>query len=159
ATQFDSAVIQNAATSTVGASTVSLRGLGANRNLVLIDGRRGQPVNASLAIDTNSIPTAAIQRMEVISGGASAVYGADAVGGVVNLILKDDFEGATLDARYGGTMEGDNQEVMISGLLGASFGDDRGNVMFGFEHSRRDEVQATARGWRVEDLNNPNVPG
>ena len=159
ATQFDSAVVQNSATATVGASTVSLRGLGANRNLVLLDGRRGQPVNASLVIDTNSIPSAAIQRVEVISGGASAVYGADAVGGVVNLILKDDFEGATLDMRYGATMEGDNEEFMISGLLGASFDDDRGNVMFGFEHSSRNEVHALGRGWRIEDLNNPNVVG
>ena len=158
-TQFNTANVQNAATETVGASVVSLRGLGPNRNLVLIDGRRGQPVNASLVVDTNSIPTSAIARVEVISGGASAVYGADAVGGVVNLILKDDFEGATFEARYGETMEGDNQELMLSGLIGANLADDRGNVMFGFEHARREEVLTIGRDWRVEDLNNPNVLG
>jgi len=66
---------------TIGGSFVSLRGLGPNRNLVLIDGRRAQPANASMFVDTNMIPAAAIQRVELITGGASAVYGADAVGG------------------------------------------------------------------------------
>src|SRR5690606_17898725 len=158
-TQFNTANVQNAATETVGASVVSLRGLGPNRNLVLIDGRRGQPVNASLVVDTNAIPTSAIERVEVISGGASAVYGADAVGGVVNLILKDDFEGATFEARYGETLEGDNEELTLSGLIGANLADDRGNVMFGFEHARREKVLSIGRDWRIEDLNNPNVLG
>ena len=75
--QFVPAVTQF--TTTVGASTVSLRGLGPNRNLILINGRRAMPVNATMVVDTNSIPSAAIQSVEVISGGASAVYGADAV--------------------------------------------------------------------------------
>src|SRR6185503_1016698 len=65
------------ATNTIGATTVSLRGLGANRNLVLINGRRAMPVNPAMTVDTNSIPSTAIQRVEVISGGASAVYGGD----------------------------------------------------------------------------------
>ena len=89
--------MQQTATNTVGASSVSLRGLGPNRNLVLINGRRAQPINPTMVVDTNSIPAAAIQRVEMISGGASAVYGADAVGGVVNFILKDDFEGASIE--------------------------------------------------------------
>src|SRR6185503_9974342 len=93
-TQFTTGDVQQTATNTIGASTVSLRGLGANRNLVLINGRRAMPVNPAMTVDTNSIPSSAIQRVEVISGGASAVYGADAVGGVVNFILKDNFEGA-----------------------------------------------------------------
>ena len=109
-TQFNTGNVQNTATETVGASTVSLRGLGANRNLVLINGRRGQPVNAALVVDTNSIPSSMIQRVEIISGGASAVYGADAIGGVVNFILKDDFEGASIDASYGITEDGLNEE-------------------------------------------------
>src|SRR5690606_25231976 len=69
-TQFNTGNVQNTATETVGASVVSLRGLGANRNLVLINGRRGQPVNAALVVDTNSIPSSMIQRVEIISGGA-----------------------------------------------------------------------------------------
>lgn len=158
-TQFTTTDVQNTATNTVGASTVSLRGLGPNRNLVLIDGRRGMPVNAQLVVDTNSIPAAAIQRVEVISGGASAVYGADAVGGVVNFILKNDFQGATLEARYGATEYGDNDEVTISGLFGANFEGGRGNVMVGLEHSQRGAVSATGRDWQREDLANPNVAG
>ena len=91
--QDQSQLTDNFTTLTAGASTISLRGLGANRNLVLIDGYRAVPVNATMAVDVNSIPAAAIQRVEVITGGASSVYGADAVAGVVNFILKRDFEG------------------------------------------------------------------
>jgi iron complex outermembrane receptor protein len=158
-TQFTTTDVQNTANNTVGASTVSLRGLGPNRNLVLIDGRRGMPVNASLVVDTNSIPSAAIQRVEVISGGASAVYGADAVGGVVNFILKNDFQGATIDARYGETQEGDNDEFTVSGLFGANLDDGRGNIMLGLEHSSRGRVELTSRDWQREDLANPSVAG
>ena len=95
------------------------------------------PVDPTMVVDTNSIPSAAIQRVEIISGGASAVYGADAVGGVVNFILKDDFEGASVDVRFGDTEHGGNQETSISGLLGVNAADDRGNVMFGIERSTR----------------------
>ena len=79
--QDQSQMTDNFTTLTAGASTVSLRGLGANRNLVLVDGYRAVPVNATMAVDVNSIPAAAIERVEVITGGASSVYGADAVGG------------------------------------------------------------------------------
>jgi iron complex outermembrane recepter protein len=158
-TQFTTTDVQNTAMNTVGASTVSLRGLGANRNLVLIDGRRGQPVNATMVVDTNSIPSAAIQRVEVISGGASAVYGADAVGGVVNFILKDNFEGATIDARYGMTQHGGSEQLTISGLIGGNFADGRGNVMLGIEHSDRQKQRIHERDWRVADLGNPNIFG
>ena len=80
--------IQPTATNTPGAATVSLRGLGTNRNLVLLDGRRGTPGNASGTVDISTIPSAAIERVEVITGGASATYGADAIAGVTNFILK-----------------------------------------------------------------------
>src|SRR5690606_24471142 len=79
--------IQPSATSTPGASTVSLRGVGANRTLVLIDGRRGTPGNANGTVDVSTIPSAALERVEIISGGASATYGADAIAGVTNFIL------------------------------------------------------------------------
>ncbi|HEY0301610.1 MAG TPA: TonB-dependent receptor plug domain-containing protein, partial [Rhizomicrobium sp.] len=74
----------NLANGASGTATVNLRGLGPNRNLVLIDGRRAQPANATLTVDVNSIPAAAIANVEIISGGASSVYGADAIAGVVN---------------------------------------------------------------------------
>jgi outer membrane receptor protein involved in Fe transport len=89
-TQFSSS-IQSGATASPGAATLNLRGLGTNRNLVLVDGRRPQPANASLVVDINTIPAAAIQGVEVITGGASAVYGPDAMAGVVNFILKKNF--------------------------------------------------------------------
>ncbi len=157
-TQFTTTDVQQTATNTVGASTVSLRGLGPNRNLVLMNGRRVIPVDASMAVDTNVIPPAAISRVEVISGGASAVYGADAVGGVVNFVLKDDFEGAQVDLRVGDTFDGGNQEITISGLIGANVAGDRGNVMLGVERSTRSVIQQWERDWRVEDMRNPNTP-
>jgi iron complex outermembrane recepter protein len=158
-TQFTTEDVQNTAINTVGASTVSLRGLGANRSLVLINGRRGTPVNSTMIVDTNMIPSSAIQRVEVISGGASAVYGADAVGGVVNFILKDNFEGAAIETRYGDTQHGGNQTYTVSGLLGANVAGGRGNVMVGLEHSSRSKVLQGDRDWRVDDLRNPNIGG
>ena len=92
-TQFGTSDVQSTASNSPGISVLNLRGLGPNRNLVLINGRRAQPANAALLIDVNTIPAAAIESVEVITGGASAVYGADAIGGVVNFKLRDNFEG------------------------------------------------------------------
>jgi iron complex outermembrane recepter protein len=92
--------VSNGAT---GTATVNLRGLGSARTLVLIDGRRmpaGGVTSASYAADLNQIPTAMVERVEVLTGGASAVYGSDAVAGVVNFIMKKDFEGVQVDANY-----------------------------------------------------------
>jgi iron complex outermembrane recepter protein len=86
-----------------GTATVNLRGLGSVRTLVLIDGRRmpyGGVTSASAAADLNQIPTAMVERVEVLTGGASAVYGSDAIAGVVNFIMKKDFEGVQVDANY-----------------------------------------------------------
>jgi outer membrane receptor protein involved in Fe transport len=156
--QFTTTDVQATANNTIGARTLSLRGLGANRNLVLIDGKRGMPINPTMVIDTNSIPRSAISRIEVITGGASAVYGADAVGGVVNFILKDDFEGASVDLRLGDTQHGGNQEVSISALIGANMADDRGNVMLGLEQATQTKVLQQERDWRVADMANPSTP-
>ena len=104
-----------------------------------------------MVVDTNSIPASAIQRVEVISGGASAVYGADAVGGVVNFILKDNFEGASVDVRFGDTQHGGDQTVTMSALIGANAADDRGNVMIGIERDTRAKAYAWQRDWRVAD--------
>src|SRR5688572_16955684 len=158
-TQFTTGDVQQTVTNTVGASTVSLRGLGPNRNLVLINGRRAMPIDPRMVVDTNSIPAGAIQRVEVISGGASAVYGADAVGGVVNFILKDNYEGANIDVRFGDTEHGGDQTTEISALFGANVADDRGNVMLGIERSTRTKQLTHQRDWRIEDLSNPNTNG
>src|SRR5918999_435199 len=95
------ATVANGAT---GTATVNLRGLGSARTLVLVDGRRmpyGGVTSASAAADLNQIPTAMVERVEVLTGGASAVYGSDAIAGVVNFIMKKDFEGVQFDAMYG----------------------------------------------------------
>src|SRR5690606_7843922 len=105
--------------------------------LVLVDGRRAQPVNGALLVDINSIPAAAVQRVEIITGGASAVYGADAVSGVVNFILKKNYDGIELSAQYGLTQRGDASEFRVSALMGANLANGRGNVLFGAEHASR----------------------
>ena len=132
----------NFTTLTAGASTVSLRGLGANRNLVLVDGYRAMPVNATMAVDVNSIPAAAIERVEVITGGASSVYGADAVAGVVNFILKKDFEGLDLDVQTGAMQNGKARRRGLRPCSASTSGDGRGNIMLGLELAKRDPVHA-----------------
>ena len=122
--QDQSQITDNFATLTAGASTISLRGLGPNRNLVLLDGYRAVPVNATMAVDVNSIPAAAIERVEVITGGASSVYGADAVAGVVNFILKKDFQGLDLDVQTGSMQNGEGAETRASALFGVSSADE-----------------------------------
>jgi len=151
--------INSTATNTPGATTVSLRQLGSNRNLVLVDGRRQTPVNGTGVVDINSIPSAAIERVEIITGGASSTYGADAVGGVVNFILKDDFEGVSLDGQYGISERGDGAEFRISGLFGARTSDGRGNVMLGMERYEREQIRQFARPWYVDLYSSPDTLG
>ncbi len=156
-TQFDTAGTEVSAFSTPGIATVNLRGLGPNRNLVLIDGRRAQPANATLVVDINTIPSAAIARIETITGGASAVYGPDALAGVVNFQLKDDFEGAEMDLQTGMTAEGDGEESRFSSLIGMNNGDGTGNVMLGVEWSRREPVRALDRDFYTAQMYDPHT--
>jgi iron complex outermembrane receptor protein len=155
-TQYDTSNVTANATSSPGIASLNLRGLGANRTLVLIDGRRGQPANANLAIDVNTIPSAAIKSVEVITGGASAVYGADATAGVVNFVLRNDFEGLEIDARTGLTEMGDAGETSVSAAVGQNFADGRGNVFLGAEFARRSSAPRLGReffdnGWADPD--------
>lgn len=112
-------------------ANLNLRGLGIARTLVLLDGRRlvsSDPVGN--AVDLNTIPANILANVEVISGGASAVYGSDAIAGVVNLITKKNFTGVQLDGQYGQTTRDDGATVDLSALLGTHFGeDDRGHAM------------------------------
>ncbi|HEU4663419.1 MAG TPA: TonB-dependent receptor plug domain-containing protein, partial [Dokdonella sp.] len=124
-----------------GAATLNLRNLGDNRNLVLLDGRRLQPSTAALAIDINTIPAALIDGIEVITGGASAAYGADAVSGVVNFKLKHKFQGFQLDGSYGSSERGDNRIVDISATMGGNFAEDRGNAIVALTYADRGEVR------------------
>ncbi len=163
ATQYtqvqDGELINTGSTITAGAATLSLRGLGPNRNLVLIDGYRAMPVNATMAVDLNSIPTAAVQRVEVITGGASSVYGADAVAGVVNFITKKNFEGADLDVQYGAMQNGHAGETRASALIGANLNGDRGNVMLGIEYADRQGVEWKDVDFYRKAMTDPTVEG
>ncbi len=120
----------NFLTSGGGVSTVDLRNLGIDRTLTLVDGRRfvsGNP--GSQAVDYNTIPAQFIERIDVLTGGASAVYGSDAVAGVVNIIYKKNFEGVAFDGQYGVSAENDNEETQFGITLGTTTGDGRGNLM------------------------------
>jgi len=139
--------IQPTATNTPGAATVSLRGIGANRNLVLLDSRRSTPSNASGVVDISTIPSAAIERVEIISGGASATYGADAIAGVTNFILKKNVQGLELDGQVGFTQEGDGLEYQISGIMGSDFDDGRGNVSIAMSVNTREASYQRDRSW------------
>ncbi|NJC09060.1 TonB-dependent receptor plug domain-containing protein [Polymorphobacter fuscus] len=118
--------------SQAGAAYLNLRNLGANRTLVLIDGQRqvSGTVTAS-QVDINMIPAGMIDRMEVVTGGAAAIYGADAVTGAVNIITKKDFQGFRITAQQGISQRGDAPETNISLLAGGKFADDRGSVTIG----------------------------
>ena len=156
-TQFTSS-IQSGATASPGAATLNLRGLGPNRNLVLIDGRRAQPANASLVIDINTIPAAAIQSVEVITGGASAVYGPDAMAGVVNFVLKKDFQGLDIDMQTGVSQEGDGWEHRFSALAGMNSANGRGNIMVGLDWTKREGVKQRDRDFYVNGWLDPGNP-
>ncbi|MFT5676105.1 MAG: iron complex outermembrane receptor protein [Paraglaciecola sp.] len=123
-----------------GTATIDLRGLGTNRTLVLINGTRAVPTTAGGTVDINSIPTALIKDVEVLTGGASAVYGSDAVAGVVNFILKDDFEGVEVSAGYETTEEGDADIFSLDFTVGGNFADDKGNAVLNFSFTQRDEL-------------------
>jgi len=149
--------IQPSATNTPGAATVSLRGIGANRTLVLVDSRRGAPGNASGAVDVSTIPSAAIERVEIISGGASATYGADAIAGVTNFILKKDVTRLELDARAGISQYGDALDYQFSGIVGADLNDGRGNVSLAMSMNTREAAFERDRPWYRDLWSNPNV--
>jgi outer membrane receptor protein involved in Fe transport len=155
----DGELIFTGSTVTSGAAMLSLRGLGPNRNLVLLDGYRAMPVNATMAVDLNSIPAAAIERVEVITGGASSVYGADAVAGVVNFITRRDFEGIDLDVQYGAMQNGEAGETRASALFGANTADGRGNIMLGVEVASRRAVEWKDVDFYREAMEDPTVQG
>lgn len=127
-----------------GLSLLNLRQLGTQRTLVLIDGYRqvgSQPGSAAVNIDT--LNQMMVERTEVLTGGASALYGADAVSGVVNFILKDDYEGFELDSNWTIDENGENQSFRISSLMGGNFASGRGNAMLGLEYRQNEELLQT----------------
>lgn len=128
-----------------GSATVNLRNLGTVRTLVLQNGRRIVGATQDGVVDLNMIPPALVERVEVVTGGASAVYGSDAMAGVVNFVMKDDFEGLETGASYGISDEGDAQRYDLNLTVGGNFADDRGNIVFHGSYFDREQVTGAQR--------------
>ena len=154
--------------SNLGASTADLRGLGGNRTLVLIDGRRvvgstvsGGSFTPANTVDLNLVPTSLLERAEVVTGGASAAYGSDAVAGVTNLILNRKLRGVKASVQYGLTERGDNREFQASLAGGAQIG--RLSVVLGVEYvDNQGTGDCYTREWCAQSYNtvsNPFVTG
>jgi len=136
-----------------GSAAVSLRGLGVNSTLVLVNGRRmttyGLADDGTRSfVDLNSLPLEAVERIEVLKDGASAIYGADAVGGVVNVILRSNYTGATVGGSYGQSSRGDGATTRAFATLGVGNIDtDKYNVFFSLEASQQKNIWSTDRGF------------
>ncbi|MCM0001005.1 MAG: TonB-dependent receptor [Erythrobacter sp.] len=139
-TNFDAAGSQ-ARTGAAGVNLLNLRNLGSNRTLVLVNGRRHVAgVSGEAAVDTNTIPVSLIERVDVLTGGVSSVYGADGVSGVVNFIMKRDFEGLDIRAQNGISDFGDAESNFFSVTAGKNFADDRGNIALNYEFRKDGRV-------------------
>lgn len=142
-----------------GQSYADLRGLGAERTLVLLDGQRLVPTSPSGAVDLNLIPMALIQSVDVLTGGASATYGSDAVAGVVNFRLRQHFQGIQVAVQHGETTRGDGSEESASVLLGGNFEDGKGNGVIDLEYHDRDAIIGADRSFFSNPINFPrSVP-
>jgi outer membrane receptor protein involved in Fe transport len=157
ATQFTASQNQPTADTSPGVSTLNMRGLGSGRSLVLVNGRRAQPINAALAVDVNTIPSAMIESVEVISGGAAATYGPDAMAGVVNFKLRTDFSGIKLNYQSGVTSAGDGEESRADLLIGGNFEEGRGNAVFSVSWASREAALQENRDFFVEGWMDPGT--
>lgn len=130
----------------IGSSTLNLRGLGSERTLVLVNGRRHvSGVAGEATVDVSSIPAALIDRVEVLTGGGSSIYGADAVSGVVNYVLKDDFEGIDVRGNFSLPTRGNGEAYFGALTAGSNFADDRGNVVLNVEYNRQTPIEFRER--------------
>jgi outer membrane receptor protein involved in Fe transport len=135
---------------TAGLNLLDLRGLGTVRTLVLVNGRRhvgGDVLSSGVSVDVNTIPADLIERVDVVTGGNSAVYGSDAIAGVVNFVLKQDYDGFMVRAQGGQSKYGDADSYFISALWGTNFADGRGNIALNVEYARRDQAWGDERPW------------
>lgn len=145
----------NFRTSTTGLSTVDLRNLGENRTLILVNGRRHIGGSAgSPTVDVSMIPVDLVKRVEVVTGGASAVYGSEAIAGVINFIMKDDFEGLEFNSRYGTSDEGGADEKDFTLTLGGNFDDDKGNAVVHVGYSDKGVLKSSDREISANDAVN-----
>jgi outer membrane receptor protein involved in Fe transport len=154
---------------TSGLSLLDLRGLGTQRTLVLVNGRRhvaGDILNEAVSPDVNTIPTDLIERVDVVTGGDSAVYGSDAVAGVVNFVLKDHYDGVQVRAQSGISQYGDAPSSFASLLAGKNFAGGRGNIAVNLEYAHqgafyaddRDRYRISSGFVTVDNVNNNGKP-
>jgi outer membrane receptor protein involved in Fe transport len=136
-----------------GTATVNLRNLGSQRTLVMVDGRRYMSFDVTQVVDLNTIPGALIDRVDIVTGGQSAVYGSDAIAGVVNFIMKRNFTGVQLDSSVTMTQKGDGQIFDTSLTLGTNFADNRGNVTVFGGYTKRQPTFAGERDFSFFALN------
>ncbi len=141
-TASDGGALRNITTSTNGSDgtqNISLRGLGATRTLVLVNGRRWLgDINGNNTVDLNTIPISVVERIEVLKDGASAIYGSDAIGGVINIITRSNFDGAEASAYFGGYTKGDGFQQAYDFTVGAD--SDRWNVVFNIAYTDQEPV-------------------
>ncbi|GAB4522436.1 MAG: TonB-dependent receptor [Amphiplicatus sp.] len=143
-----------------GTARVSLRGLGTQRTLVLVDGARFVPSGAGTTVDLNNIPPALVERIDVVTGGASAVYGSDAMAGVVNFILKDDFQGVQFDVSHELSAAGwDANTTNVALTVGGNFADGRGNAVFSASYTNREALLQGERDFSKDTFFDPGVGG
>lgn len=135
---------------TYSGSGINLRGLGGDATLVLLNGRRMAAAGNGSFVDISLIPLGAIERIEVLTDGASALYGSDAVGGVVNLVLRKDFEGAETRLRYGAVTEGSHNEIQAAQTFGGSWSS--GNALFTYDYMDRTALVGSDRSFYDPDL-------
>jgi iron complex outermembrane receptor protein len=145
-----------------GTARVDLRGLGTSRTLVLVNGRRYIPSTQSGIVDLNSIPGSLIKQVDVVTGGASAVYGSDALAGVVNFQMVDDFEGVQMGALYDVTTEGDAEKYTFDITVGGNFDSGKGNAVVYASYTKRESLFQGDRDFSVnslEDIAPVGTPG
>lgn len=135
-----------------GFSYVNLRGLGSNRNIVLLDGQRLTPAELNGRFDLNNVPLALIQRVDVLTGGASTTYGADALGGVVNFVTKKNFTGLEATAGYNTTEEGDGEIKRVDVTIGADLADGKGNAVLSIGYNKANPVFQGDRDFSKDTL-------
>jgi len=132
----------------VGQGLLDLRGLGPKRTLVLVDGERHVASNADGTFDTNVIPSALIDRIDVVTGGASAAYGSDAIAGVVNIVLNEKLQGIRGTMQFGTSQRWDAKEGLFNVAAGTGFAGGRGHIVFGLDYSHDDPAGTEySRGW------------
>lgn len=134
---------------TRGLNLLDLRGLGTSRTLVLVNGRRhvpGDVLNNAVSPDVNTFPTDLIERVDVITGGGSSIYGSDAIAGTVNFVLKNNFDGLQIRGQGGVTQFGDAANRYVSVLAGKNFAGDRGNIAVNLEYARQEDYYAGSGG-------------